>query len=68
MLEKGGNISGIVASEIMTVKPKSIDHQEFAVRALQIMQEKSITQLVVTKDGKLAGFIHLHDLLREGIA
>lgn len=68
MLEKGGDISSIRAADIMTVKPKTIDHQEFAVKALQIMQEKSITQLVVLRDGKLAGFIHLHDLLKEGIA
>lgn len=67
MLEKGGDISLVRASDIMSVKPKTIDHQEFAVKAMQIMQEKSITQLVVLRDGKLAGFIHLHDLLKEGI-
>ncbi|MFZ5972121.1 MAG: KpsF/GutQ family sugar-phosphate isomerase [Bacteroidota bacterium] len=68
MLEKGGDISKLKASEIMSAKPKTIDHQEFAVKALQLMQENSITQLVVTKEGKVAGFIHLHDLLKEGIA
>jgi arabinose-5-phosphate isomerase len=67
MLEKGGDTSKVTATDIMSVRPKTIDHQEFAVKAMQIMQEKSITQLVVLKDGKLAGFIHLHDLLKEGI-
>jgi arabinose-5-phosphate isomerase len=67
MLQKESNIARITAAEIMTTNPKSIDKSEFAVKALQIMQEKSISQLVV-KDGlKVAGFIHLHDLLKEGI-
>jgi arabinose-5-phosphate isomerase len=68
MLEKGGDIAKLKAADIMSPHPKTIDSQEFAVKALQIMQEKSITQLVVLKEGKLAGFIHLHDLLKEGIA
>ncbi|NBW35226.1 MAG: CBS domain-containing protein, partial [Cytophagia bacterium] len=36
-------------------------------KALHVMQEKSITQLVVTDNEKVAGFVHLHDLLKEGI-
>jgi len=31
------------------------------------MQEKNITQLVVTEGKKMRGFIHLHDLIKEGI-
>jgi arabinose-5-phosphate isomerase len=67
MLESGKQISGITAADIMTRNPKTIDKSEYAVRALQIMQEKSITQLVVTDGTALAGFVHLHDLLKEGI-
>jgi arabinose-5-phosphate isomerase len=67
MLESGKQVSGVKASDIMTHNPKTIDKSEYAVRALQIMQEKSITQLVVTDGTALAGFVHLHDLLREGI-
>lgn len=67
MLQKESNIALIKAADIMTRTPKAIDRSEFAVKALQIMQENSISQLVV-KDGlKVAGFIHLHDLLKEGI-
>lgn len=54
------------ASEIMTKNPKSIAKDEFAVN-LHLMQEKSITQLVVMEGNKVEGFIHLHDLLKEGI-
>jgi arabinose-5-phosphate isomerase len=67
MLQKDANLSGIKASEIMTKNPKSIAKDEFAVKALQIMQTSSITQLVVMEEDKVAGFIHLHDLLKEGI-
>jgi arabinose-5-phosphate isomerase len=67
MLENGKPVSELKATDIMTRNPKSIDHDEFAVRALQIMQEKSITQLVVTNGKSIAGFVHLHDLLKEGI-
>ena len=31
------------------------------------MQQRNITQLGVTENGRFAGFIHLHDLLREGL-
>jgi arabinose-5-phosphate isomerase len=67
MLQKEFNLSGIKASEIMTINPKRIDKDEFAVKALQMMQESSITQLVVMEGDVAAGFIHLHDLLKEGI-
>ena len=67
MLQKEFNLSGIKASEIMTINPKRIDKDEFAVKALQMMQESSITQLVVMEGESAAGFIHLHDLLKEGI-
>jgi arabinose-5-phosphate isomerase len=67
MLQKESNIASIKAADIMTRTPKSIDKSEFAVKALQVMQDNSISQLVVKEGTKVAGFIHLHDLLREGI-
>ena len=67
MLQKESNIAAIKAIDIMTRTPRSIDKSEFAVKALQVMQENSISQLVVKDGNKVAGFIHLHDLLKEGI-
>jgi arabinose-5-phosphate isomerase len=67
MLEKEFDLNRIKASEIMTKNPKNIQKDEFAVKALQMMQESNITQLVVMDGNKVAGFIHLHDLLKEGI-
>lgn len=68
MLEKNPDLSALKARDIMTRNPKTIQQDEFAVKALQQMQENNITQLVVMDGERLAGFIHLHDLLKEGIA
>lgn len=67
MLEKHSNIGALKAKDIMNFFPKSIDSGEFAIRALNKMQKNNIAQLIVLKDDKVAGFIHLHDLLKEGI-
>ena len=57
----------LMAQDIMTPQPATIDITEFAVEALARMQARNITQLVVLEGGRFAGFIHLHDLLREGL-
>lgn len=67
MLNKYENITGLKAFEIMTASPKTIEKDEYAMEALKIMQEKNITQLVVTNGKQICGFVHLHDLLKEGI-
>ena len=67
MLNKHENITGLTAKDIMTSTPKTIEKDEYAMEALKIMQEKNITQLVVTEGKKIHGFIHLHDLIKEGI-
>ncbi|MBX2964244.1 MAG: KpsF/GutQ family sugar-phosphate isomerase [Cyclobacteriaceae bacterium] len=67
MLQKDSNLETIKAKDIMTANPKTIAKDEFAVKALHEMQQSSITQLVVVDNGQLTGFIHLHDLLKEGI-
>ncbi|RZN78739.1 MAG: CBS domain-containing protein, partial [Winogradskyella sp.] len=38
-----------------------------AVDAKEIMEAHGISQLLVEKDGKYAGVVHLHDLIKEGI-
>lgn len=67
MLNKYESIDGIRASDIMTISPLSIEPDTYAAEALAIMQEKNITQLIVTQSGKFEGFVHLHDLLKEGL-
>lgn len=67
MMQKEVNLEKIKAADLMSTSPKTIDRGEFAVKALHIMQENSITQLAVVDGTKIAGFVHLHDLLKEGI-
>ena len=67
MLEKSISFDGLTAADIMTTTPQSIGADELAVDALDLMRKKAITQLVVVDNKKYLGFIHLHDLIREGL-
>lgn len=67
MLEKEIALDKVTAADIMTVNPKTIGADELAVNALDLMRKKSISQLVVTHNETYLGFIHLHDLIREGL-
>jgi arabinose-5-phosphate isomerase len=67
MMEKHEHINHLKASDIMSKHPKTIDAADLATAALEIMQQHNISQLIVTKSGSFEGFIHLHDLLKEGI-
>ncbi|NNC86569.1 MAG: KpsF/GutQ family sugar-phosphate isomerase [Bacteroidia bacterium] len=67
MLQKESDINKVKAKDIMTKKPKSVEKDAMAIDALQVMKKHNITQLAVTNGGKLLGFVHLHDLLEEGI-
>lgn len=67
MLETKKSIENVMAKDIMTANPKTVDKNMMAVDALQLMKRHNITQVVVTEKGKYLGFVHLHDLLREGI-
>ena len=67
MLTKHSSPGQLMAKDIMTDNPKSVSADTYAVEALGIMQNLNITQLVVTEEQKVIGFIHLHDLLKEGV-
>lgn len=67
MLKNGIEFSTLKARDIMGNSPKIIEPDEFAVNALLKMQDLNITQLVVTEGKTVLGFVHLHDLLKEGL-
>ncbi len=67
MFGKSTDMQSVKASEMMSVNPKTAHPEMMAVDALQIMKQFNITSLVVVEGDKYQGFIHLHDLLREGI-
>ena len=67
MVERGGDLSTLKARDIMSSHPKMIDIDELAVNAFRIMESNKITSVVVTENGRYAGLVHIHDILREGI-
>ncbi|PZR20123.1 MAG: D-arabinose 5-phosphate isomerase [Flavobacterium psychrophilum] len=67
MLNDRDNIAGVTAADIMTKNPKTIKSTDMAADALDIMENHSITQLVVADNGEYKGILHLHDILKEGI-
>ncbi|HYX69875.1 MAG TPA: KpsF/GutQ family sugar-phosphate isomerase [Terriglobales bacterium] len=61
--KRGKDILDLTAGECMTREPKTIRGEEFAATALDLMEQKRITALVVVDgEGKLEGIVHLHDL------
>ena len=54
--------------DIMTKKPKTIAPGMLAAEALEILNSSRITALFVVDKGKPVGIIHVHDLLRVGVA
>jgi len=67
MLENNSDFETLKASDIMSENPIVIPTDTMAVKALHIMQEKNITQILVTDNNQYVGVVHLHDLLKEGI-
>jgi arabinose-5-phosphate isomerase len=66
MLEKENLSKNLTAENIMSAHPKTIDPDELAINALDTMRKYEISQIIVVKDGKYLGMVHLHDLLKEG--
>jgi arabinose-5-phosphate isomerase len=64
LLERSGKDAlELRAADSMTRNPKTISADEFATAALDIMEQKKITSLVVvSSDGRVEGIVHLHDL------
>ena len=52
------------ASDIMTIKPKTLGQEVLISEALKNMNKESITSFFVTKKSKPIGIIHLHDILK----
>lgn len=60
---------GRTAGEIMTRSPKTVTADMLASAALQIINSSKITALFVVDSGGVpAGIVHIHDLLRAGVA
>lgn len=67
MLNKTETISGLIAKDIMTINPKTVQLESMVIDAFNTMEDFSITQLVVFDKEEYVGIIHIHDILKEGI-
>ncbi len=67
MLESQQDFFSLKAENIMSSHPKTIEADILAIKALEVMKQHNITQLLVVDQGKYVGMIHLHDLLKEGL-
>lgn len=68
MMERHEDFQTIKAQDIMSKNPQTIHPEILATEALDIMKSKNITSLIVTDyQHHYLGFIHLHDILKEGI-
>jgi len=67
MLEKPFDFNKVTAKDIMTKSPKNVSVDEMAINAFYLMEKHKITQLIVCKDNKYKGILHIHDILHEGI-
>jgi arabinose-5-phosphate isomerase len=66
-MERGGEILDLRAADVMTRHPISVSLKTLAAEALNIMEQRKITSLVVADGGdpkKIAGVLHIHDLWR----
>jgi len=63
-MERAANVLELRAGDVMTRRPVSIPPATLAVEALNIMEQRKITSIVVVDGAKLAGVVHLHDLWR----
>lgn len=67
MLSKVNDFSSLTAKDIMSNNPRRVAAETMAIDALEIMETNGISQLLVEENGKYAGVVHLHDLIKEGI-
>lgn len=67
MLNERDSIAGLTARDIMTKNPKTVQSSDMVVEAFNILEDFSITQLVVLEGNEYKGILHLHDILKEGI-
>jgi arabinose-5-phosphate isomerase len=63
-MDRAPNILDLTARDVMTAGPISVPPSTLAVEALNIMERRKITSVVVVEGDRLAGVVHLHDLWR----
>ena len=64
----GSSLLSATAADIMTAAPKMVEPRMLASAALELINASRITALFVVEKGRPVGILHVHDLLRAGVA
>lgn len=67
-MDKYDRVMPIAIEDVMTATTKTVDSQILAAEALAMMENWSITSLVVATGQQPIGVVHLHAILRAGVA
>lgn len=69
LIKYNSGMSDVKTKDVMTKNPKTISETELAAKALAIMEKHSITSIAVCdNNSRPIGLIHIHDLLKAGVA
>ena len=63
-----GRENGKIVDDVMSTAPRTVLPNVLAATALETLNSASITVLIVVEDDRPVGIVHLHDLLRLGVA
>ncbi len=67
-LDKRHDLHATAISELMTAECKTVTPDMLAAEALKIMEDNSISALVVTEQEKPCAVVHIHTLIKAGLA
>ncbi len=68
LVERTDEIFSLRAGQVMTKNPKTIDGEELAAKALNLMEFYAITSLIITdSERQPTGIVHLHDIIKAGV-
>ena len=52
----------------MSIAPKTVNANELAQACFLLLNNNNISQVIVVEDNEYAGMVHIHDLIKEGLA
>ncbi len=69
LIESGTDFHNVEAEEVMNTDPITTSVDMAAIRALEIIEENNISQVVVTSDSdQFLGVVHIHDIMKKGLS
>jgi len=64
----GADLLAARVDAVMTKNPKTVSGDQLVSEALELLNSSKITAVIVVESGLPVGIVHLHDLLRAGVA